>query len=48
VDLYAHWREVAEHPEYVAADGFHPSAEGYARLAEIFAETYASGRKAGD
>ena len=36
VDLHTSWRELAEHPEYVAADGFHPSAEGYARLAELF------------
>ena len=38
VDLYARWQEVAEHPEYLAADGFHPSTEGYARLADVFAE----------
>jgi lysophospholipase L1-like esterase len=38
VDLYATWREVTEHPEYVSADGFHPSADGYQRLAEVFAE----------
>ncbi|MDQ3809081.1 MAG: SGNH/GDSL hydrolase family protein [Chloroflexota bacterium] len=38
VDLYARWQEVAEHPEYLSQDGFHPSSEGYARLAEVFAE----------
>jgi len=38
VDLHARWREVADHPEYLSADGFHPSSEGYARLADIFAE----------
>jgi lysophospholipase L1-like esterase len=38
VDLYSRWNELAEHPEYVAADGFHPSSEGYARLADVFAE----------
>jgi acyl-CoA thioesterase I len=36
VDLRDAWREVAEHPEYVSADGFHPSTLGYARLAERF------------
>jgi lysophospholipase L1-like esterase len=36
VDLHSHWRELAEHPEYLAADGFHPSTEGYARLAALF------------
>jgi lysophospholipase L1-like esterase len=38
VDLHAHWQEVADHPEYLSQDGFHPSTEGYARLAEVFAE----------
>jgi acyl-CoA thioesterase I len=36
VDLYANWRELADHPEYISGDGFHPSAEGHARLAELF------------
>jgi lysophospholipase L1-like esterase len=39
VDLHARWHELAEHPEYVAQDGFHPSSEGYARLAELFIES---------
>ncbi len=38
VDLYARWQEIAEHPEYLSADGFHPSADGYQALAEVFAE----------
>jgi lysophospholipase L1-like esterase len=38
VDLHARWQEVADHPEYLSADGFHPSSEGYARLADVFAE----------
>jgi len=38
VDLYASWQEVADHPEFLSQDGFHPSTEGYARLAEVFAE----------
>jgi acyl-CoA thioesterase I len=36
VDLHATWPELTDHPEYVASDGFHPSEEGYARLAELF------------
>lgn len=36
VDLHATWRELADHPDYVGADGFHPSAAGYQRLADIF------------
>jgi acyl-CoA thioesterase I len=40
VDLYAHWQEIAEHPEYLSADGFHPSAEGYQALADAFAAAY--------
>jgi acyl-CoA thioesterase I len=43
VDLHAHWQEAAEHPEYLSADGFHPSPAGYARLAHVFAEVYANG-----
>jgi lysophospholipase L1-like esterase len=38
VDLYGRWQEVAQHPEYISADGFHPSTDGYARLAEVFGE----------
>jgi acyl-CoA thioesterase I len=37
VDLYTDWSELAAHPEYVSADGFHPSTLGAERLAEIFA-----------
>lgn len=40
VDLFAHWKELARHPEYISFDGFHPSADGYARLAEIFYQQY--------
>ena len=38
VDLHAQWQEIAQHPEYVSADGFHPSDEGYQALADLFAE----------
>lgn len=37
VSIFAGWRELAEHPEYISGDGFHPSATGAERLAEIFA-----------
>jgi lysophospholipase L1-like esterase len=40
VDLFAHWKELALHPEYISFDGFHPSANGYTRLAEIFYQQY--------
>lgn len=36
VDLYASWSELANHPEYIASDGFHPSTLGARRLAEVF------------
>jgi lysophospholipase L1-like esterase len=36
VDLHETWRELTEHPEYVAADGFHPSSSGHRRLADVF------------
>ena len=37
VDLFSHWQEVAEHPEYLSTDGFHPSSDGYRALADVFA-----------
>ncbi len=40
VDLYAYWKELALHPEYISFDGFHPSSNGYTRLAEVFYEQY--------
>ena len=36
VDLQSQWTELAAHPEYVSVDGFHPSATGYQRLADLF------------
>ncbi len=39
VDLSGYWQELGKHPEYVSADGFHPSGEGYERIAELFYET---------
>ncbi|CAF1073755.1 unnamed protein product [Adineta steineri] len=40
VDLFAYWKELASHPEYISFDGFHPSSDGYTRLAEIFYQQY--------
>lgn len=42
VDLHATWSELAQHPEYIASDGFHPSSEGYERLAQLFWQTIES------
>jgi lysophospholipase L1-like esterase len=36
VDLFRLWQELAEHPEYISSDGFHPNDIGYMRLAELF------------
>ncbi|MDQ3854915.1 MAG: GDSL-type esterase/lipase family protein, partial [Chloroflexota bacterium] len=36
VDLHAGWKEVRAHPEYLSADGFHPSSEGYRVLAQLW------------
>ncbi len=36
VDLRDAWREVADHPEYISSDGFHPSTVGYERLADRY------------
>jgi acyl-CoA thioesterase-1 len=38
VDLFARFQEVADHPEYLSQDGFHPSSDGYQRLADVFAQ----------
>ncbi len=35
VDLYGRWSELAERPDFVSADGFHPSGAGYRRIAEL-------------
>jgi lysophospholipase L1-like esterase len=43
VDLYGHWQEISQHPEYLSADGFHPSSEGYQALADAFAGALQAG-----
>src|SRR5207248_1576768 len=35
VDLYAGWPELAQHPEYISGDGFHPSSAGYRRIGDL-------------
>jgi lysophospholipase L1-like esterase len=47
VDLYSHWQEIAQHPEYLSADGFHPSSAGYQALADVFAAAYRADDGAG-
>jgi lysophospholipase L1-like esterase len=39
LDLSAFTRELAAHPNYVAADGLHPSNAGHARLAQVVLAT---------
>lgn len=36
VDIHAAWADLADHPEYISSDGFHPSAEGARQLAHYF------------
>src|SRR6266571_1742183 len=36
VDLYAHGYDLANHPEYISIDGFHPNTAGYEHLAGVF------------
>lgn len=38
VDIHREWRELRLHPEYLSGDGFHPSTQGYARLARLWWE----------
>ncbi|MCS6801588.1 MAG: GDSL-type esterase/lipase family protein [Chloroflexota bacterium] len=38
VDLARAWRDLAFSPDYVSADGFHPSDAGHRRIAELFWE----------
>ena len=36
VDLHSQWTELEAHPEYISADGFHPSAAGYRAIADLY------------
>jgi acyl-CoA thioesterase I len=38
VDIFSAWADLANHPEYISSDGFHPSAAGARQLAEFFAD----------
>lgn len=38
VDLFAQGLVLNQHPEYVSSDGFHPSAQGAAAIAALFAQ----------
>jgi lysophospholipase L1-like esterase len=42
VDLHAGWEELGAHPEYISADGFHPSSAGYRRIADLTLATLKS------
>jgi lysophospholipase L1-like esterase len=39
VELAPYSNELSTHPDYISGDGFHPSAIGYRRIAEIVAES---------
>ncbi len=39
VDLFSQYKLLTQHPEYISADGFHPSPLGYAQLANYFWQT---------
>lgn len=43
VDLSGAWQELAASPDYVSADGFHPSSHGYRRLAGVFWDALVQG-----
>ena len=43
VDIYPISAEVLERPDYLSADGFHPSTKGYRRLAEVVWEAMGEG-----
>jgi acyl-CoA thioesterase I len=36
VDLFSQGSRLTAHPNYISADGFHPSAAGYVQLANLF------------
>ncbi|MDQ6747499.1 MAG: SGNH/GDSL hydrolase family protein [Candidatus Dormibacteraeota bacterium] len=40
VDLHSRGETPVSHPEWVSADGFHPSTAGYAQIARAFADQY--------
>ena len=40
VDLHLDDSQIAQHPEWISADGFHPSGQGYAVIAKQFEDAY--------
>lgn len=42
VDLHLNDSQISQHPEWISADGFHPSAQGYAMIAKRFEDAYRS------
>jgi len=40
VDLHLNDRQIEQHPEWISADGFHPSGQGYAVIAKQFEDAY--------
>jgi acyl-CoA thioesterase I len=40
VDLHLDDSQIIQHPEWISADGFHPSSRGYAVIAERFEAAY--------
>ena len=38
-DIYSHTSELTSHPEYLSADGLHPSTQGYQQIADLFYQT---------
>jgi len=40
VDLHLNGDQIGQHPEWLSADGFHPSGQGYAVIAKLFEDAY--------
>jgi len=40
VDLHAGGTLMAQHPEWLSSDGFHPNSLGYAAIARVFEAAY--------
>lgn len=43
VDLYSPAARIAQHPEWISGDGFHPNAQGYLTIAHAFEDAYRRG-----
>jgi len=40
VDLHLKDTQINQHPEWLSADGFHPSEQGYVVIAKLFEDAY--------